>query len=607
MQSRALLTTSLVLIITFCCVSFTAALAQTSDEDTQNDEIMTIAEARQQPLGTVVTVTGWVTVTDEFRGPVYFQDETGGMAWYNGPLMRVGDFDIDVAHGDSLVVTGTLSQFGATPTLQNGLRQITNEQSFTIYPEGNRQIDPLPITVEELNSTDFEGQLVQIENAYVDHLGELRGNTSYTVVDNTGEGIFRIDRFTGIQKTPAPNEPTTLVGVAGMFQGNAQLIPRNASEANPIPRPGDEIPQSETFDVVTWNIEWFGSNQNGPSDVERQIENVIEVITTINADLYTFQEIANASRWVQLVNALEDYDGFRAGYSISQNTAFLYRTDTIEPIASGLLETGQSVFDWASRLPLWFNFNVTIGGETREVHAYGVHAKAFPDAESYQRRVNASTQLKSYLDNNRLGENIIFFGDFNDKLLSSTRTGFPSPYANFVSDQNYLPITATLEEGGMSSFRFVDIIDHIIVSGDLANYHISGSERVENTNAYIIDFEDTTSDHYPVWTRFDLSKFVSVYEPENDLPKAITLAQNYPNPFNPSTTISFELPESQQVSLTVYDVTGRRVATLLNGETRQSGEHTITFDASNLASGIYLYRLSTAAGQTFTNKMMLVK
>lgn len=79
-------------------------------------------------------------------------------------------------------------------------------------------------------------------------------------------------------------------------------------------------------------------------------------------------------------------------------------------------------------------------------------------------------------------------------------------------------------------------------------------------------------------------------EDEGYLPKSVQLNQNYPNPFNPSTQIQFELPLATQVELSVYDVTGRKVATLAN-ESMSAGSHTITFNASELSSGIYLYRL----------------
>ncbi|MBN1886050.1 MAG: T9SS type A sorting domain-containing protein, partial [Candidatus Krumholzibacteriota bacterium] len=83
------------------------------------------------------------------------------------------------------------------------------------------------------------------------------------------------------------------------------------------------------------------------------------------------------------------------------------------------------------------------------------------------------------------------------------------------------------------------------------------------------------------------------------------LGQNHPNPFNPVTTIRFSLPSAQRVSLKVYDVTGREVATLVDGN-RPAGEHAVTFEATNIASGIYFYRLN--AGEfSATRKMILLR
>lgn len=89
------------------------------------------------------------------------------------------------------------------------------------------------------------------------------------------------------------------------------------------------------------------------------------------------------------------------------------------------------------------------------------------------------------------------------------------------------------------------------------------------------------------------------------LPEDFRLSQNYPNPFNPTTRIEFEMPVSGIVTLAVYDLLGRQVALLAN-ENYSAGTHNIAFDASELASGVYMYRLNVA-GQTFTRKMTLVK
>ncbi|MGB5288936.1 MAG: T9SS type A sorting domain-containing protein [Ignavibacteriaceae bacterium] len=83
------------------------------------------------------------------------------------------------------------------------------------------------------------------------------------------------------------------------------------------------------------------------------------------------------------------------------------------------------------------------------------------------------------------------------------------------------------------------------------------------------------------------------------------LEQNYPNPFNPSTTIAFDLKQTARVTLEVFNTLGQKVATVVNGK-MAAGLHEVTFDASNLASGIYLYRMSTAE-ITLTNKMLLMK
>lgn len=84
------------------------------------------------------------------------------------------------------------------------------------------------------------------------------------------------------------------------------------------------------------------------------------------------------------------------------------------------------------------------------------------------------------------------------------------------------------------------------------------------------------------------------------------LSQNYPNPFNPTTNIEFSIPQASNVSLKVYDLLGREVATLLNNVRFGSGSQTVSFDASNLASGVYLYRLKAGAFIQ-TRKMTLIK
>jgi hypothetical protein len=109
--------------------------------------------------------------------------------------------------------------------------------------------------------------------------------------------------------------------------------------------------------------------------------------------------------------------------------------------------------------------------------------------------------------------------------------------------------------------------------------------------------------------RFEYSNVIEV---DAGLPRAFALEQNYPNPFNPATTIRYQLPVSGIVSLKVYDVLGKEVLTLVNGE-QEAGEYNLALNAANLSSGVYFYRLtvgssgSPAGSFMQTKKMMLVK
>jgi hypothetical protein len=93
--------------------------------------------------------------------------------------------------------------------------------------------------------------------------------------------------------------------------------------------------------------------------------------------------------------------------------------------------------------------------------------------------------------------------------------------------------------------------------------------------------------------------------PELEIPREYALYQNYPNPFNPVTKVNFDLPERTFVKINVFDITGKVVKTLVNEE-RNSGKYVISFDGSDLSSGIYYYKLETDKF-TDTKKMVLVK
>jgi hypothetical protein len=97
----------------------------------------------------------------------------------------------------------------------------------------------------------------------------------------------------------------------------------------------------------------------------------------------------------------------------------------------------------------------------------------------------------------------------------------------------------------------------------------------------------------------------AVQHTNSGIPENFLLSQNYPNPFNPSTTIEFAIPQASYVSLKVYNILGQEVKTLISGF-KDAGLHKINFDAKELNSGIYIYKIE-ANGLTQTRKMTLIK
>jgi hypothetical protein len=98
---------------------------------------------------------------------------------------------------------------------------------------------------------------------------------------------------------------------------------------------------------------------------------------------------------------------------------------------------------------------------------------------------------------------------------------------------------------------------------------------------------------------------LDVEQVANVIPSSFKLYQNYPNPFNPMTTIEFEIPERANVKLIVYDILGREVGKLVDKEL-EPGRYKVNFEASELSSGVYFYRLE-AGKFADVKKMLLVK
>jgi len=128
-----------------------------------------------------------------------------------------------------------------------------------------------------------------------------------------------------------------------------------------------------------------------------------------------------------------------------------------------------------------------------------------------------------------------------------------------------------------------------------------------NNVAYPVWADDRTGNYQAWMSVVRFGSATSVETPTNsNTPVDFVLEQNYPNPFNPTTTITYSIPKKGYVSLKVYDVLGNEITTLVNDE-KFAGNHKIEFDASNLASGIYLYTIQMGSEYSETKKMILIR
>jgi endonuclease/exonuclease/phosphatase family metal-dependent hydrolase len=391
-----------------------------------------------------------------------------------------------------------------------------------------------------------------------------------------------------------------LIGFTLLFLLFLQFAPHLA-KGQPIPARGTDA----TFDVATWNIEWFGSTTNGPADDARQLANVQAVIEQADIDLWGVQEIADPTDFNALLDALGDgYDGVLATESGTQRIGFIYKTNILSNVVVRHILTTFS-FEFAGRLPLQLEADVTVGAETRRLTFIVLHMKAFDDQASYERRVEAAQRLKNHIDFLRPNDPILVLGDFNDELEASITAGRPSPYLNFVDDTaHYAFLTVPLDQRDEGTYCDNSLctagstIDHLLITDELFPlYETDSAARFEELVTSLSGYVTTTSDHLPVFARFRLDTSTAV-EDDAMPPDAAraALIGNAPNPFRDATTITFSLPHAGPVELTVYNVLGQRILTR-RAVYGAPGLHAMTIEATDgMVSGVYFYRLATNAG-----------
>jgi endonuclease/exonuclease/phosphatase family metal-dependent hydrolase len=295
------------------------------------------------------------------------------------------------------------------------------------------------------------------------------------------------------------------------------------------PGPGDDAgdgalpstvpPQGDpaTLDIASWNLEWFGDPAQGPADEALQQRNVHEVLAGTDFDIWGVVEVVDSARWSSVLSQLPGYTGFLANepnvidgaayYSdfgnYEQKVGILFKSALATVLDARVILTAND-YDFGGRPPLQVTLRVTLNGTTDDIVVIVQHPKCCTDLSSWQRRANASAALKAYLDATFPTQKVWVIGDFNDDVDTSITSGEPSPYANFVGD----PARYTFPTQALSLARiattvsYASTIDHHLNTNESNARYIADSVKVYRVDQYIASYGTTTSDHYPVLSRY---------------------------------------------------------------------------------------------------------
>lgn len=207
-------------------------------------------------------------------------------------------------------------------------------------------------------------------------------------------------------------------------------------------------------------------------------------------------------------------------------------------------------------------------------------------------------------------------GSYNYLTLSGVMnlTNAPNPFINFWvkkanSGAGYVAVEAS-NDGGATWTRlkepYFSGATYVQISASLLNY------RQQNVLIRLGGYSPSGDTYYfDDITIADSTGWTGVDELNGITPTEFELSQNYPNPFNPSTTIRYAVPNESKVSITVFNLLGQEVATLVN-DVMSAGYHEVNFNASDISSGVYLYRINAVSSEnskefTSTKKLILIK
>ena len=278
-----------------------------------------------------------------------------------------------------------------------------------------------------------------------------------------------------------------------------------------------------TFEVTSWNIEWFPKNNATANYVET-------ILTNLESDIYALQEIDDTTLLKQVVANIPGYECYFSS-SYYGGLAYVYNTNTVQINAKYEIYTSQPYWNAFPRSPQVLDLN--LNGENYII--INNHFKCCGDgtldinnsSDEENRRLQAVALLKEYIDNNLANKKVIVLGDLNDELTDFTSNNV---FQEFITDNgNYLFTDIQIAQGNSANWSYPtwpSHLDHILITNELfADFQKPNSEvtviRVDDYMNGWNDYENNVSDHRPVGLKLDFANTTLIFEEINSNKKVI--------------------------------------------------------------------------------------
>lgn len=356
------------------------------------------------------------------------------------------------------------------------------------------------------------------------------------------------------------------------------------------------------IDMACWNTEWFGDLTSGPDDETTQYNNIKNIISKTDIDVWGICEMSNNNTFDALLTELTAYNGVNSTFSQTQKMALVWKKSAFDLISfQNINDPSQSNFGFAfaSRPPLEVVLKTRGYAITDTIYFYVVHMKAnsgSADQDSYNRRKDASTYLKKYLDNTtRRNRKVIVLGDYNDDIdqsvVSIGGSPLPTPFANFINDSaKYFFPSLRLSMNNETSypgFNPPNMIDHLLNSKTLSDsFYVKNSAMVlKQLGTQVTNYINTTSDHYPVMARYNLKRYIKTGISESAVKQSVSV---YPNPVSDK----LYLQQMDNIkNIAIFNLMGQ-----LLFETKQLDDKNAIAIPEQFKNGLYVLVVQTPQG-----------